>query len=157
LRDQLIIVSWLLLCYQVAFLAMGTLVLGAFLLAAAYQDGAAEAGDMARAFLTPLAILGPLGLFGPHLLSCVGFFRSAEARRRVVYRVDEETIFVSDDSGVELSIPWRLVRKATTRWGMLFLKLETRLWRTLPARAFAPVDFARVVARAEAAASAVAR
>lgn len=105
-----------------------------------------------RRFLTdagwmPLALtaLWPVLLV---VLSWVQFHRIPALNRQLRYEIDAEGIVTRDAAGTELKVPWTMVQQTRTTRHLLLLKLNTRAWRYLPWRAFAPEDRDRLLALA---------
>ena len=82
------------------------------------------------------------------LATQVQFLRMPMPARRLHYEADAEGLVTRDEAGAQLKIPWSIVREIKPTKHLLLLKLNTRAWRYLPWRAFAPEDRTRLIALA---------
>lgn len=110
----------------------------------------ADTGAGIRHFLTeagwlPVAVTAAWVLVLA-LVNFIQFRRMPVPSRQLSYEADAAGLVTRDEAGAELKVPWAIVREVRATRGLLLLKLNTRVWRYLPWRAFAPVDRQRLVA-----------
>ena len=148
LLEQLIVQFWVLLRRK-ALLGVLVALLWAGVVGAEWISAGAGAAAEQAIMYGLFALVLYVGLIvWMTLIQAVTFLRWPEGAKRLVYEVGEEGMLLRDETGVSLNIPWASTRRVALHGGFLFLRQASPGWRALPEKAFAPADFARIVARA---------